>query len=362
MVKGIKVVNGEVPWNAISGGKILATYVIGSTKTSLIPSISIAGSMPIATLFTPALDVEYLVFGKPITLDIIPTTPDGIPTPAIITRVALTLSGIPYLIIDSGSYIEPLTPKVVLPSRSVGGRIDVEPALPLGTSLKLFNEAFHIGSTLGSLTNVLLIGESIPAGTTTAMAILCALGFKCHEMVSSSMKSNPMEIKRYVVNEAIKRLENYPALDVFKVNDLVGDPVHISIAGMALGATTSGSYVVLAGGTQMLAVLAIMKRIKPDFNQKSLTHATTKWVIMDRGKEILNFLHSELPYITLVYSELDFNSSPFKGLKAYEEGYVKEGVGAGGTSFIALARGVHYDELLSSIYSEYSRLVGGKYA
>ncbi len=362
MVKGINVVSGEIPWDVISRGRILATYVVGSTKTSLIPNISIAGSMPIATLFTPTLDVEYLVLGKPATLDLIPTTPNGIPTPAIITRVALILTGIPHLIIDSGSYIEPLIPKIVLPSRSVGGRIDVEPALPPGTSLRLFNEAFHVGSTLGSLTNVLLIGESIPAGTTTAMAILCALGFKCHEMVSSSLKSNPVEIKEHVVNEAIKRLESHPAQDVFKVNDLIGDPVHISIAGMALGAITSGSYVVLAGGTQMMAVLAIMGRVKPGFDQRSLIYATTKWIIKDRGKEILNFLSSEFPYVALVYSELDFKDSPFGGLKAYEEGYVKEGVGAGGTSFIALARGIRYDELISSIYSEYSRLVGDKYA
>jgi len=356
MVRGIKLVRGDLPWEVISGGRVLAIYVIGSTKTSLIPNISIAGSIPIATLFTPALDVEYLYLGRPTTLDIIPTTPTGIPTPALITRSALITVKTPYIVVDSGSYIEPKIPRVVLPSRCVGGRIDVEPALPLGTSERLFNESLSLGRMLGSIANVVLIGESIPGGTTTAMAILYALGFKHLELVSSSMRNNPIELKKSVVEKAIKRLS--PPLNIFEVNDYVGDPVHISIAGIALGALTSNSYVVLAGGTQMLAVLAIMHMIKSNFNQEKVIHATTKWVIKDRGKEMSEFLSTYSPGVTLVYSDLDFTNAPFEGLRSYEEGYVKEGVGAGGTAFLTLARGVSYEDLINTIYDEYSRLVG----
>jgi len=356
MVKGVKVVRGDIPWRVLNYGKVLAVYVIGSTKTSLIPNISIAGSIPIATLFTPTLDVEYLHLGMPTTLDIIPTTPTGIPTPALITRSALMTMKTPYLVVDSGSYVEPKIPRVVLPSRCVGGRIDVEPALPLGTSEKLFNESLSLGCMLGSIADVVLIGESIPGGTTTAMAILYALGFKHLELISSSMKDNPIELKKSVVGKAVKRLS--PSSNVFEVNDLVGDPLHISVAGIALGVLTSNSYVVLAGGTQMLAVLAIMGMIRNDFNQERVIHATTKWVIKDRGREVSEFLSTYYPRVTLVYSDLDFTNTPFEGLRSYEEGYVKEGVGAGGTVFLALTRGVGYDDLINTICSEYSRLVG----
>jgi len=356
MVRGVEVVRGDIPWSVISSGRVLATYVIGSTKTSLIPNISIAGSIPIATLFTPALDVEYLKLGRPTTLDIIPATPNGIPTPALITRSALITSKIPYLVVDSGSYVEPKIPRIVLPSRCVGGRIDLEQALPPGTSEKLFNEALSLGLTLGSIADVVLIGESIPGGTTTAMAILYALGFKHLKLISSSMRDNPIEIKKAVVERAVKRLNN--SLNVFEVNDYVGDPVHISVAGIALGVLQSNSYVVLAGGTQMLSVLAIMGAVMSSFNQEKVIHATTKWVIRDRGRELSEFLSTYYPRVTLVYSDLDFTNAPFEGLRLYEEGYVKEGVGAGGTAFLALTRGVGYDDLINTIYDEYSRLVG----
>jgi len=360
MVEGVKVVRGDIPWRILNSSNVLATYVIGSTKTSLIPNISIAGSIPIATLFTPTLDVEYLHLRKPVTLDIIPTTPTGIPTPALITRSALKVGKIPYLIVDSGSYVEPKIPRIVLPSKCVGGRIDVEPALLLGTSEKLFNESLSLGLTLGSIADVVLIGESIPGGTTTAMAILYALGFKSFKLISSSMKDNPIELKKSVVEKAVKRLS--PSLTVFEVNDLVGDPVHISVAGIALGVLTSNSYVVLAGGTQMLAVLAIMRMIESDFNQEKVIHATTRWVIRDKGEEISKFLSAYYPKVTLVYSDLDFTNTSFEGLRSYEEGYVKEGVGAGGTTFLALTRGADYKDLINAIYDEYNRLVGVRIA
>ncbi|MEM4888506.1 MAG: TIGR00303 family protein [Thermosphaera sp.] len=351
---GYVVVKSNESIGKLKDGKTLAVYVIGSTMTSTIPGISIAGTMPIATLFTPALDVEYLYYGKPVTLDAIPTTPEGIPTPAIITRISLQLSRIPFVVVDAGSYVSPKIPTIALSSRCVGGRIDKENALPFGTSEKLFKESKYVGSTLGTMADIVLVGESIPAGTTTAMAILRALGYPGENLVSSSTSKNPLELKKTVVYKALQRVKG--GEDPFTLNDIVGDPLHISIAGLALGVIDAGSIIILAGGTQMLAVLGLMKKISPDFDQSKIIHATTKWIIIDKGKEILDFIRSAVPGIGFVYSVLDFSNAPFQGLRAYEEGFVKEGVGAGGTAFLAMTKGINVNDLIKGIYQEYRRI------
>lgn len=353
---GYRIVSRNKSVDTVQHGRMVALYVIGSTMTSTLPGISIAGNMPLATLFTPALDVEYLYYGKPITFDIIPTTPTGIPTPAIITRAALQLSKIPFTVVDVGSFIPPKTPLISLPSKCIGRSIDKEDALPSKTSEQLFGNARYVGQTLGSIADVVLLGESIPAGTTTAMAILSALGFNGYSLISSSMKFNPLNLKKSVVSKALQRLKEKEIKDPLEINDVVGDPVHISVAGIALGVLDAGSTVMLAGGTQMLAVLALMKSLEPSFSQDRVIHATTRWVYLDRGREILEFIESTVPNVALIYSELDFSNAPFEGLKAYEDGFVKEGVGAGGTAFAALARGVSIDELTNHIFNEYRRI------
>ncbi|PNV81302.1 MAG: hypothetical protein C0179_03435, partial [Fervidicoccus sp.] len=113
--------HGSFKTEEMRKGKAVVVCVIASTLTSTIPNISLAGEMAAATLFTPALDVEYVQYGKPQSIDSIPTTPSGIPTPAVITRAALQLSNAPFIVVNSGSYVEPKLPALTLPSRRVGG-------------------------------------------------------------------------------------------------------------------------------------------------------------------------------------------------------------------------------------------------
>lgn len=72
----------------------LFTLVIGTTDTSLIPGITIAGAKPELTHYTPAADAEYLLLGRCRVIPTVPMTPpDGKPTPALITRAAIKLTG-----------------------------------------------------------------------------------------------------------------------------------------------------------------------------------------------------------------------------------------------------------------------------
>jgi len=234
----------------------------------------------------------------------------------------------------------------------VGGSIDVESALPRGTSERLFREAEALGRVLGRGYGLVLIGESMPGGTTTAMSIIEALGYRA--AVSSSSRENPLGLKRAVVSSALKRVSR--GMGVFEVNDEVGDPLHVSIAGLAVGALSSGARVILAGGTQMASATAIAKRAGASL--EGVCVATTRWVIEDPSADLPGMLGEIAPETCIAYLDVGFAGSPYPGLRRYDEGYVKEGVGAGGTCLLALLKGFGVGEILSSIYREYGVLTG----
>ena len=53
--------------------------------------------------FTPAADAEFLHYGSCKSIDMIPMTPDGKPTPALLTKAALESASIPQVIINAPS-------------------------------------------------------------------------------------------------------------------------------------------------------------------------------------------------------------------------------------------------------------------
>ncbi|MCS7099127.1 MAG: TIGR00303 family protein [Sulfolobales archaeon] len=340
-------------------GKVVAAYFIASTKVSTIPGMSLAGATPELTLYTPALDVEYLVLGKPRRMNVVPTTPEGIPTPALLTRVALGLAKIPYVVVDCGSYVDPLIPHVDIGGRVVGGRIDVEDALPEGAAPELFENSRTLGRMLGSEDLLLVLGESMPGGTTTAMAIMESLGYRATGRVSSAFPRNPHELKKAVLEKAVARVgKSLPLRDVFEAVTHFGDPLHVSLAGFLAGALEAGSRVLLAGGTQMCSVLAIARSMEVDLRGR-VAIGTTRWVVKDASSDILGLVRDIAPEVPVVYVDVELSKAPYSGLRAYEEGFVKEGVGAGGTILISvLTRDLSEDELLEAVYEEYGRIVG----
>ncbi|HDD25756.1 MAG TPA: TIGR00303 family protein [Acidilobales archaeon] len=341
----------------VKGSRAIALYVIGSTLTSTIPGISIAGASPKATLYTPALDVEYLITGKPLSMGVIPVTPEGIPTPAIITRASLKLVDIPYLVVNTGSYIEPRIPHVALPSRCVGGLINECEGLPKGVANKLFRESESLGESISRGVDVIIIGESIPGGTLTALGILAGLGYEAWGLVSSSRPRNPHELKEKVVRKGLKVLsKGHVKSDIFGVIECLGDPVHVSIAGLVKGVVSNDARVILAGGTQMSAVLAILKSLNVKLRDR-LVIGTTKWIIRDNTSNIVKLV--SMTYgIPIIAFNFDFSRSRYEGLKYYERGYVKEGVGAGGTAIAAsIINGVSAEDIIREVHEEYSRLL-----
>jgi len=262
----------------------------------------------------------------------VPITPEGIPTPALITSSALRLADIPQLVVNAGARVPPQLAFIEL-GGSPGGDIRNGGAVPQAG--QIFERAKVVGSDLGRLCDFLVVGESIPGGTTTALAVLCALGVNAWGKVSSSMPNNPHNLKRQVVEKALQqsRLSFGGAREnPIQALERVGDPVIAAAAGLTVGAAVK-SPVILAGGTQMAAVLAVACGMGLQAVE-NVAVATTRWLIEDSQSDICG-LTREIAEVPLLAANLTFASSKFDGLRAYEAGVVKEGVGAGGASVAA---------------------------
>jgi len=217
-----------------------------------------------------------------------------------------------------------------------------------------------LGEQLSKLGGYLVIGESIPGGTSTALAVLLALGIDAIGKVSSSMSINPHRLKTEVAKTALKtakiergQLSEKPIEAVSKV----GDPVLAAVAGLAVGAT-GNIPVMLAGGTQMGAVLSLIQRIKPNALE-NIAIGTTGWLIEDSTSDLVGIVR-QIADVPILAANLDFSSSRSDGLRAYEKGIVKEGVGAGGAVIATMINGSITSEIvLKNVEEHYAKLIMG---
>jgi len=86
---------------------------------------------------------------------------------------------------------------------------------------------------------------------------------------------------------------------------------------------------------------------------------TTRWIIADRTSDLKGII-AQIADIPILAADLDFTSSRFNGLKAYEKGVVKEGVGAGGAAIAAMLRSngsITKGTLLNEVETNYEKLL-----
>lgn len=335
--------------------------VISYTATCENPGITVAGANPDLLKYTSPADAEFLYYGKCACIDSVPATPDGKPTPALLTRAALQEGRIPALVVDAGTRVKPSVPFVSFglePGRNIGS----EPAQDSAAVQRALSLGQTLGEQLGRLSDLVVIGESIPGGTTTALAVMTALGVNARFRVSSSMPDNPHNLKNKIVEEALLRTalkSGGPALAIDAMAT-VGDPMMPSVAGIARGALFSGSRVMLAGGTQMAAVLLVLKRMQT--NLQKLCIATTSYVLNDRSADLAGLVEEIAGEVPLLSCDLHLEDSEKAGLRAFSEGFVKEGVGAGGAATAAMLKSgmITGRTLRKAAEREYERSIEGK--
>ncbi|MFX1297996.1 MAG: nicotinate mononucleotide-dependent phosphoribosyltransferase CobT [Promethearchaeota archaeon] len=332
--------------------------VLGNTETGKIPGISAAGANPAITDYTPPADLELLYYGKCKSIPGVPITPDGIPTPAIITLAAKTIADIPVFGVNGGLRALPLGPYIELggaPGESILN------GASLSNVKNVFERAIVIGKNFSKAFDYLVIGESIAGGTTTALAVMMAMGINASGKVSSSMSFNPHDLKNEIIRTAFKNLKLKQGglkHDPLKAIELVGDPIQPVCAGLAIGAT-SGIPVILAGGTQMAAVVSIISVLEEPALE-NIAIGTTRWLIEDRSSDLQGLI-KEIREIPILAINLNFSVFEEPGLRAYEEGVVKEGVGAGGMSISAIVKSggkITLDDIYEGILKIYKNFKG----
>jgi uncharacterized protein (TIGR00303 family) len=351
--------HGERWINQVSGLCPLFCLTLGFTETGLIPNISAAGATPEQRRYTAIADAEFIVNG--------PTTEPqfALPplqvgaSPALITRAAIAGQQIPMQVFNAGL---PHPPSV--PSVDLGGRparcLTTGQALDRPTVQRLWQAGLTWGAQLAtSPWGYLILGECVVGGTTTALALLKGLGVEADGLVNSSHPACNHQQKHHIVQLGLSQLHQsqshiQSALDVVAA---VGDPMQPFVAGLAMAASRHRP-VMLAGGTQMLAVYALMttmgRSLPYAWDATQVVVGTTRWVVEDPTADTLGLAH--LTTACVMATQLSFRASCYAALRSYESGFVKEGVGAGGCAISSyLYKGWSQSTLLASIEALYSR-------
>ncbi|WP_435335013.1 nicotinate mononucleotide-dependent phosphoribosyltransferase CobT [Haloarchaeobius sp. TZWWS8] len=322
----------------------------GSTRTASIEGISAAGADPDLLRHTPSADAEILTYGAPVRAPVVPVSPTGCPTPAVLTRAAREVLDLDVTVVDAG-----LAESTAAPTVTVGAGVgeDIREPDPVPTAPGAFVAAREFGRALPD--DELLLAETVPGGTTTALGVLRALGEEA--TVSSSFPDNPLELKREVVRDglAASGLETGDcAGDPRDAVRRMGDPVLAVVSGLALGALESGTSVTLGGGTQLLTAGALVRHADCD---RPLSLATTAFVADDPGVDIR--AAARRLDLDLTVTDPGFDDADHVAMARYAAGEAKEGVGLGGVLALAAERGVLAD-VRAAVPEVYDAVTGGE--
>lgn len=321
--------------------------LLAGTATAAVPGISAAGATPEARQATAAADAELLVLGpgnrRPHAL---PPLPAGV-SPALISHVVLKELGMldRLLLADLGCPQAPAVAHLRLPDQESAG-----PAHCLSSGAAMAPARVEALLQRGDQwarrldpEEPLVLAECVPGGTSTALAVLRGLGVAADGLVSGSLRRSAHHLKAHLVNQGLSAaaLQTGQATPQ-QVLAAVGDPMQALAAGLLPRAAERGVTVLLAGGSQMAAVLALALALARPEQRRALETrvrlGTTAWVAEEAGSDLAQLLErigrtwQVKPQLEV--AELRFHGSSCPALGDYERGYVKEGVGAGGLAWL----------------------------
>ena len=335
---------------ADSWQRVRPLLLLAATATADVPGISAAGATPDARRLTAAADAELLLLGpgshRPHAL---PPLPAGV-SPALISHAGLLELGLLQrtLVVDLGCPVAPAVPHLRLPAGEAGG-----PAACVSSGAALAPRRVEALLARGrrwgrrwARGQPLLLAECVPGGTTTALAVLQGLGIAAQGLVSGSLRVPAHGLKASLAARGLTAagLGSGGAGPgaAQAVLAAVGDPMQALAAGLVLELAARGEPILLAGGSQMAAVLALALALAAPAQRPTLAAAaqvaTTRWVAAEPGSDLPRLLQlvGERWDVTvrLRAAQLRFDNCRSAGLRDYERGYVKEGVGAGGVAVL----------------------------
>lgn len=340
-------------WSKSAKGALLAKevqvlLVLGGTATAEVPGISAAGATPASRQLTAAADAELLVMGPAAQCPHrLPPLLAGV-SPALISWCVLERLGLPAVVVDAGCAVAPAIPHIRLggtPARCLSSGM----AMELAAVLRLQQQGHRLGYRWAQChpQGLLVLAECVPGGTSTAEAVLSGLGLDVAGLVSGSMRVPPHGLRAALVQQGIAAAiaTGCELGNPLAVLAAFGDPFQAFALGFLEGiaqAPGSEAQLLLAGGSQMAAVLALaLAKAELPLRQvmaQRFAVVTTAWVMQEACSELAELLirvgASYGVELLLAHSNLRFHNCDQQALRDYELGFVKEGVGAGGLSWL----------------------------
>ena len=347
--------------------------ILAGSHTAEIEGISAAGSTALSRRYTAVADAELLLRGPNLPKRWpLPPLPAGV-SPALISYVASRFLKIKPKIISAGLLQRPPFTHVSLESPEEG------PARCLSSGKAMERNRVELliegGLKIGKkLRKPLLITECVPGGTSTAAAVLSGLGINVEGLISGSHKNPPSELKTKLVMQGLKAAQLKQEPTSVELMAAVGDPFQPIAVGLLIGAKESGQEILLGGGCQMLAVLAlVLNEIEPEsrseFVDKTLI-GTTSWLVdeslssAENKNSFIHLMNQVAKHFKVnilgLASGYRFKDSSHQVLRDYEAGYVKEGVGAGALSLLAQIQGLTQKEMIERCDIEVGNLFKSK--
>lgn len=328
----LNIVRGKEMFNKLLKSIDSFTYiaVVGATDLCMhIPGISLANQrlrikwrdIELLPQHLPLLEAEVLLYGIPITIDIPLKSPEGAVSPAYIVHSLLRELGVHPIVVNSGLSLRPRVPYIVdlwtIPSG------DIVNCKAVQDPLNIFWNAYNVSKAIDVKGTIVVIGESIVCGTTTASLYLEVLGYRALDRVSSSLPTTPLSSRYSIYSRMVYCIEDEVLAKPLSMLSIAGDATIATIAGLAMGFIENGYNVILGGGTKMIAVLALLKELGFKYLD-NIAIITTEWVYSEKSRDLFNYFSNPL-----AITSIDVSKSRCRSFQLYSYGYVKEGLGMG---------------------------------
>ena len=355
------------PWLE-QGRRFDLLLLLAATRTAEREGISAAGATPESRRMTALADAELLLHGPASSARRcpLPPLPAGV-SPALLSHVAMTRISMRPLIAALGLEHPPSFPHLRLESLQAGPAacLSTGRAMEPARVRRLWEQGMRLGQRLQ---RPLLLAECVPGGTTTAQAVLTALGVEVQGLISGSARQPPQQLKRQLVDQGLERARLPVEPTAQAVLAAVGDPFQAVASGLLV---TAQQPVLLGGGSQMAAVLALALASIPVPQQVGLAArvvlGSTAWLAAERiSGRVDPALGCLLDAVGQRYgvnlagmaSGVRFRGTAVQPLRDYEDGFVKEGVGAGALLLLAQLQGHGVETLVADCERAMDQLQG----
>lgn len=192
-----------------------------------------------------------------------------------------------------------------------------------------------------------VVAECGVGGTTFATLWLRRWLDQSITLAGSTKDPEKLAIKEQILAHLGQQFAHFPCdVQHFLQNNQASDPVQRALSALLMTPCEDNTplELKLAGGMMFVAPLLA---IGPDAIQHRLQISTTRWVL--DGKDAQVVLSKLPPAYRVIPSTTDFGLSLYRALHLYEQGYVVEGCGLGGSLVLAEQSGLSQQQIIDSL-------------